>query len=178
MEMGRINGGAAGYGQAPRDDSRAILDDCTNIDVGINRIDADLTTIQKLQQDSLRATNESETAAINHELDALSTRTMDSYRNLVQQLKKLKGKPGAGSEQNKAQVGRVDRRLKQAIQDYQTLDAEYRKKLQEQMTRQYLIVRPNASTQEVREAVEDTTSTQIFSQAVSPPSLSVGLSFI
>ena len=46
------------------------------------------------------------------------------------------------------------------------MDSTFRKKLQEQMARQYRIVRPEASEAEVREAVEDTSNQQVFSQAL------------
>jgi syntaxin 1B/2/3 len=63
-------------------------------------------------------------------------------------------------------VGKVDRRLKTAINQYQQLDRDYRKKTNDQIARQYRIVRPDASDSEVREAVEDTSNRQVFSEAL------------
>ncbi|CRK26260.1 hypothetical protein BN1708_014441 [Verticillium longisporum] len=64
------------------------------------------------------------------------------------------------------EVGRVDRRLKQVIQQYQQIESTFRKKTQEQMARQYRIVRPDADESEVRQAVEDPNGGQVFSQAL------------
>ena len=75
----------------------------------------------------------------------------------------------SGDPRNAPQVGRVDRKLKAAINEYQQNESEFRKKLGAQMERQYRIVRPDASEQEVREAVEDTSNNQVFSQAVRDP---------
>ena len=168
--MGQVNGGANAGGYAPqptRQDPMAILNECRDVDRGIESIQNNLDRLQYLQQRSLDDPDASQNTATNRELDNLSSETMTLYRSFAGRIKKIKAMPGAGSGQNSAQVGRVDRKLKDAIQKYQTVDAEFRKKLQAQMARQYRIVRPDASESEVREAVEDTSSTQVFSQAVS-----------
>ena len=166
MEMGRINGAATGYGRNTQEDTMAILNDCTAIHREIDVIDENLSRLRTLQQDSLKAANVSQNTDTNRELDVLGTKTMDTYRNLVQRLKKVKSTPGAGSATNNAQVGRVDRRLRSAIQAYQTMDAEYRKELREQIARQYRIVNPAATVEQVNAVVDDPSNTQIFSQAV------------
>jgi len=88
------------------------------------------------------------------------------YRSFVARMKRIKSNPESGDPRNAAQVGRVDRRLKTAINKYQQVDQKYRRDMQEQTAREYRIVRPDASDAEVREASEDTSNTQIFSQAL------------
>jgi syntaxin 1B/2/3 len=179
--MGAVNGGnGAGYGQQQqrRDDPMAILNECRNIDNGVEQILKNLERLQYLQQQSLDDPDASQNTSTNRQLDSLSSETMTLYRSFVDRIRKLKGMPGAGSPQNSAQVGRVDRKLKDAIQRYQTVDADFRKKLQAQMARQYRIVRPDASESEVREATEDTSSNQVFSQAVSTAGQDMGSGLI
>lgn len=154
----------------------AILNECREVDRGIDSIGRNLERLQLLQQQALDDPDASQNTRTNRELDALSTETMTLYRSFAGRVKKIKQTPGAGDEKNAAQVGRVDRKLKDAIQRYQTVDAEFRKKLQAQMARQYRIVRPDASEAEVREACEDVSSTQVFSQAVSLPPTSCRVS--
>ena len=134
---------------------------------GIDSIGRNLERLQYLQQQSLDDTDASQNTQTNRQLDELSSETLNLYRSFAARIKKLKENPASGDPKNAAQVGSVDRRLKDAIQRYQTVDAEFRKKLQAQMARQYRIVRPDASEAEVREACEDVSSTQVFSQAVS-----------
>ena len=167
MEMNRLNGNGAagGYGQQ-RQDPMAILNECREISRGIDSIGRNLERLQLLQQQALDDPDASQNTRTNRELDSLSSETMTLYRSFAGRITKLKQTPGAGDEKNAAQVGSVDRKLKDAIQRYQTVDAEFRKKLQAQMARQYRIVRPDASEAEVREACEDVSSTQVFSQAV------------
>jgi len=110
--------------------------------------------------------NDPDPSAPTAQLDNASIQIMATYRALVDRVKRLKSKPESGNPALAPQIGRVDRKLKEAMHEYQKLDAEFRKKLQEQMARQYRIVRPEASEQEVREAVEDTSQQQVFSQAL------------
>jgi hypothetical protein len=81
-------------------------------------------------------------------------------------VKNIKQDPESGNPRNAPQVGKVDRRLKTTITRSQQLERDFRRKAQEQIERQYRIVRPDASDAEVREAVEDTSNQQVFSQAV------------
>jgi syntaxin 1B/2/3 len=92
---------------------------------------------------------------------------MGLYRSLTDRVRMVKSNAQSQQPKNLAQVGRVDRRLKQAIQEYQQVESTFRKKTQDQMARQYRIVRPDASEQEVRAAVEDTSQgAQVFQQAL------------
>ena len=156
------------YGNAPRHDNpMGILNECRDTDRAIDSIHQNLERLQYLQQQSIDDPDASQNTAVNRELDSLNTDTMTLYRNLANRVNKIKKMDGAGHENNAAQVRRVDNKLKDAIQKYQKLDAEFRKRLQAQMARQYRIVRPDASESEVREACEDTSGGQVFSQAVS-----------
>lgn len=162
MEPLAQNGGAFGRQQDPN----AILNECREIDKGIETIERYLENLKMLQKRALDDPDASEASAANRELDALSTDTMALYRNFVGRIKTIKSQPDSGSSKNAPQVGRVDRKLKAVINQYQNVESDFRKKLQAQMARQYRIVRPDATEAEVREAVEDTSNQQVFSQAL------------
>jgi syntaxin 1B/2/3 len=147
-------------------DPNAILNECREIDRGVDAIERQLENLKMLQQRSLDDPDSSQQSATNRQLDALSSETMTMYRNFAARVKALKQQPESGSPKNAPQLGKVDRRLKSAINQYQNVESDFRKKLQTQMARQYRIVRPEASEQEVREAVEDTSNQQVFSQAL------------
>ncbi|MCJ1357024.1 MAG: Plasma membrane t-SNARE, secretory vesicle fusion [Icmadophila ericetorum] len=166
VELGQVSGQTGGYPPPARDDPMAILNECREVSRGIDTIGQNLQQLQYLQQRALDDPDASQGTQTNRELDSLSSDTMTLYRSFAARITKLKQTPGAGDPKNAAQVGSVDRKLKDAIQKYQTVDADFRKRLQAQMARQYRIVRPDASEAEVREACEDTSSTQVFSQAL------------
>lgn len=150
-----------------RSDPNAILNECRDIDRGIDGIERNLEQLRMLQQRTLDDADASSSSAANRQLDALSSETMASYRTLTERVRVVKSNPDSRTPKNSPQVGRVDRRLKDAIRQYQSVESQFRKRTQDQMARQYKIVRPDASEQEVRAAVEDTSSNgQVFQQAL------------
>lgn len=165
--MTPVNGQAGSYGQQMGGDPNAILNECREVDRGIDSIERNLKHLRLLQQRSLDDSDASQSSVTNRELDAFSTETMTMYRNFAARIKSIKQQRESGAPRNAPQVGKVDRKLKAAINQYQQLDSEFRRKLQEQLERQYRIVSPNASDAEVREACENPANQQIFSQAVS-----------
>ncbi|KAI4118177.1 MAG: hypothetical protein LQ345_001727 [Seirophora villosa] len=160
MEMTAMNGTGSGR------DPNAILNECREIDRGIDSIERNLERLRFLHRRAIDDTDASQNTETNRELDALSSETMTLYRNFGHRLKVIKGMKESGDPRNSPQVGRVDRKLKTAINEYQQVDSDFRKKLSAQMERQYRIVRPEASDAEVQEAVQDTSNNQVFSQAL------------
>lgn len=154
-------------GQASRDPNY-ILNQCREIERGIDSVEQNIQQISSLHRRLLGDADPAQENAIRRQADDLGDETKAVYRNLVERVRVIKSSPESGNPRNAPQVGKVDRRLKKAIQNYQGVQTDFQKGLQSQMARQYRIVRPDASEAEVREAVEDTSNNQqIFSQAVS-----------
>ncbi|CAH0054498.1 unnamed protein product [Clonostachys rhizophaga] len=149
-----------------RADPNAILNECKDIDRGIEQVESNLDQLRVLQQRTLDDADNSASSTANQQLDSLSTETMALYRSLTERVRQVKSKPDAQSPKNKPQVSRVDRRLKAAIQQYQSVESQFRKRTQDQMARQYRIVRPDATEEQIRQVVEDPNGAQVFSQAL------------
>ncbi|KAH7027765.1 t-SNARE [Microdochium trichocladiopsis] len=143
-----------------------IFDEISQVNRGIDTIDQNLNQLKMLQQRSLDEADSSGSSNTSRQLNDLSADTMAQYRTLTDQVRQIKSNREAQQPKYRAQVGNVDRRLKQAIQAYQQVESQYRKRTQDQMARQYRIVRPDASEDEVRAAVEDQTGGQVFQQAL------------
>ena len=153
----------------PRDPN-AILNECVEIERAIDSItNTNLVQLRSLQTRSIDDPDASPTTLTNREIDILSSSTMALYRQLTTRIVAIKQTPTSADARNKPRVGMVDRKLKQVMLEFQQLEQAYRKKLGEQMARQYRIVNPDATEEEVRAAVEDTENNQVFSQAVLPP---------
>ncbi|KAH7156189.1 t-SNARE [Dactylonectria macrodidyma] len=163
VEMAPLAYNASSFGHG---DPNAILNECRDIDRGIENVEKNLEQLRILQQRTLDDADSSSNSAANRQLEALSTETMALYRGLTERVRTVKSNPESQSPKNSPQVSRVDRRLKDAIRQYQSVESQFSKRTQEQMARQYRIVRPDASEQEIREAVEDTSGRQVFSQAM------------
>ncbi|KAI1019525.1 hypothetical protein LB505_000583 [Fusarium chuoi] len=154
---------AGGFGQG---DPNAILNECRDIDRGIDTVEQNLEQLRMIQQRTLDDADSSGSSAASRQLDSLSADTMSLYRELTERVRTVKSNPEAKSPKNNPHVTRIDRRLKAAITQYQQVESQFRKRTQDQMARQYRIVRPDASEQEIQAAVEDTTGGQVFSQAM------------
>lgn len=163
VEMASLSQNGASFGQA---NSQSILNECADIGRGIDTIEQNLNQMKMLQQRSLADADNSAGSNTNRQLDSLSSETMAMYRSLTERVRMVKSNPESQQPKNAPQVGRIDRRLKQAIQNYQQTESQFRKQTQDQMARQYRIVRPDADEQEVQAAVDDPTGGQIFQQAL------------
>ncbi|KAK6949383.1 hypothetical protein Daesc_009458 [Daldinia eschscholtzii] len=162
VEMASLTQNQGGFGGG---NPNSILNEVTEINRGIDMIDRNLDQLKMLQQRALDDADVSASSNTNRQLDSLSSETMAQYRSLTERVRQLKSNPE--SQQKFAQqVRRVDSRLKDAIRAYQGVESAFRKKTQEQMARQYRIVRPDADEAEVRAAVEDQTGGQVFQQAL------------
>ncbi|TLS27088.1 hypothetical protein PpBr36_04570 [Pyricularia pennisetigena] len=170
VEMASLTQNGAGFsgqGASSNSDPNFILNECRSIDDGVGQIEGNLNQLRMLQDRSL---NEADAAGsqTQRQLDSLSSETMAMYRALTDRVRKVKSSPEASQARNTAQVNRVDRRLKAAINQYQQIESGFRQKSRDQLERQYRYVRPDADEREVRDAVEDAANGggQIFQQAL------------
>ncbi|KAF5021390.1 hypothetical protein F66182_6579 [Fusarium sp. NRRL 66182] len=163
VEMAPLAHNASSFGQG---DPNAILNECRDIDRGIDTVEQNLEQLRMIQQRTLDDADSSGSSAANRQLDALSADTMSLYRELTERVRTVKSNPESQSAKNNPHVTRIDRRLKAAITQYQQVESQFRKRTQDQMARQYRIVRPDATEQEIQAAVEDTSGGQVFSQAM------------
>ncbi|KAI0149736.1 t-SNARE [Hypoxylon sp. NC0597] len=162
VEMASLTQNTGNYGSG---NATSVLNEVSEINRGIDMIDRNLEQLKMLQQRALDDADASASSNTNRQLDALSSETMAQYRSLTERVRKLKSNPESQQKFGQ-QVRRVDGRLKDAIRAYQGVESAFRKKTQEQMARQYRIVRPDADEAEVRAAVEDQTGGQVFQQAL------------
>lgn len=152
--------GGQGYGP------NTILDQCRDVDEGVASVENYIKQINGLYRRLLSDVDPARENALRAEADELAEKIKLLYRNLIERMKTIKKMPDAGNARNTPQIDRVQRRLNQAVESYQKVQVSFRQDSEAQMARQYRIVRPDATEAEVREAVQDTSNQQIFSQAL------------
>ncbi|KAI5795191.1 t-SNARE [Geopyxis carbonaria] len=131
---------------------------------GIEKVNANISNIESLHARSLKDIDEQTSAQTQSQLNSIVAETSSLNKNLTQRIKILKGK--AGRDPSKGpQVGVLDRNFKDALRRYQMVEKTFADRTREQMARQYRIVRPEATEDEVREACEGEQG-QVFSQAL------------
>jgi syntaxin 1B/2/3 len=141
------------------DRALAIRDEIANIESQM------LTKLKSDQQAALNSADPSQAAT---KVSEMSANILKAYSVLVLQIRELKSDPGNQDEETMKgkQVKATDKALKLSMSNFETIDRDYTKKLKEQTARQFRIVRPDASEQEVREAVEDPRRGDVFVQAM------------
>ena len=152
----------AGYGNAGGSTGGNILNQCREIDQAIDDLGARLQDLKVIQSKVLAD------RASHSEVERTNSETLAAYKNLGERLRKIKSNPESGSPTNAPQVGRVDRKLKKAINDFQRLESDFRGQMQDAQVRQVQIVDTGISEDEARKLVDDPNfNGQVFSQAVS-----------
>ena len=155
-------------GNPTRGDSNAILNECREIDRDVELVEKTLVSLVAHYRQVLNDPNTDAQSSSRVALAVVRNEIMTYQRNLAARVKRLKSLPESGSPKNGPQVGRVERKLRGIMQQYQTAEMDFRKQTQTQMAREYRITTPEATDEQVQAALEDTSSNQIFSQAVQP----------
>lgn len=143
-------------------DPNQILNACKEITEGVSDIKGLLGQIQIAQGAALNDPSGNRSG----DVEKIATQILAMYHDLIDRMKSIKRMPESGTPRNAQQVGMVDRSLKKTYQDYLNIDRQFRQRSNEQSARQYRIVRPDASEDEVREAVENPDNQQVFQQAM------------
>ncbi|KAL5462751.1 hypothetical protein PMIN06_001444 [Paraphaeosphaeria minitans] len=142
-------------------DPNAILNECREVDRALDQIDAQLDNLERTMQAQATSATPNNTEVTN-----LTTQIMAGYRALVTRVKTIKSKPESGNPRNAPQVGKVDRRLKAVMNRYQNVEKKFRQDQQEAIKRQYRIVNPNATEEELQEVAADSSNDGVFAQAL------------
>ncbi|KAF8575799.1 t-SNARE [Ramaria rubella] len=101
-----------------------------------------------------------------HQLDGLVKETSALSDKLKVRIQNLhtKDADGRDGEIRKQQTGLVKHKFVQAIQNYQQVEQTYRLKYKQRMERQFRVVKPDATSEEVKAVVDDAPGGQVFAQ--------------
>lgn len=161
VEMQGVGLSENGYAQQQTPvDPNVILNECRAIGRAIDDLGSCLGALQQSQSQFISSKNSIEN------VNALSADIYSTYRKLASRVQRVKSQPESQAPRNKPQVDFLDRRIRKAIVSYQQLESRFRKDVEEQQRRQFLIVRPDATEAEIKEATGAGTDTQIFQQAL------------
>jgi len=137
-------------------------------------------------QDSLRTFNDNvarigdlHSRSLGEMGDSAAQRTATQLEELVEDTSALgatlkrrikalerQGASGRDGTIRKQQTALVKSKFVEAIQNYQTVEQQYRTKYKQRLERQFKIVKPDATPDEVKAVVNDDQGGQIFSQAL------------
>ncbi|KAJ6630682.1 t-SNARE [Mycena sp. CBHHK59/15] len=160
----RFNSSAGGGG----DSMSAFYTEISSLQDSLRTFNDNVARISDLHSRSLNNTDDAAAQQNAAHLDELVEDTSALSATLKRRIKALEKQGGSGRDGQirKQQTALVKSKFVEAIQNYQTVEQQYRSKYKQRMERQFKIVKPDASPEEVRAVVNDENNGQIFSQAL------------
>ncbi|TFY81769.1 hypothetical protein EWM64_g2243 [Hericium alpestre] len=135
----------------------------------IRQFESNVSRVSEMHARSLGSLEESEqNTAILDELVSETRNLSNQIKNRIQDLEKQPVPPGQDLRIRKNQTSLVRTKFVEAVQNYQQVEQQYRRRYKERVERQFKIVKPDATQDEVNAVVNDETGAggQIFSQAL------------
>lgn len=161
-----------GAGNGSSDPMSDFYAEVSSIQDGIAEFSANVARISELHSRSLNSTDESvsrQNAALLDDLGLQTRRLSTSLKERIQALdaKALPRPQDARVQKN--QIGLLRSKFVEVLQNYQTVERDYRARYRQRVERQFKIVKPDATQEEVNAVVDDVGGggDQIFSQALS-----------
>ncbi|PIL24120.1 transporter [Ganoderma sinense ZZ0214-1] len=175
-----ILGGGNGYGapQSPADangsaDAMAnFYNQVTVVQDSITQFSNNVSRIADLHSRTLNITDAAASRESAAELDELVGQTRELSNSLKAKIQVLSSFPVTRPQDQairKNQTSLLRQKFVEALQHYQTVERDYRQRYRQRVERQFKIVKPDASPEEVAAVVNDTegSGAQIFTQALS-----------
>ncbi|KAK7457836.1 hypothetical protein VKT23_010180 [Stygiomarasmius scandens] len=173
-EMSQVVNGAGGGGSTVQN----FLSEITSIQSSISQLDSNIRTISTLHSRSLNTgTDGGESkAALASTLDNLITETRSLTTSIKQRIQTLGDETKDLAKNGKVQqtdldlrrdhLSRIRSRFMESIQEYQRVEQDFNSKSRERAARQYKIVKPDATPEEIKELVSNGVESQgIFAEA-------------
>ncbi|KAK9764581.1 hypothetical protein K7432_007782 [Basidiobolus ranarum] len=156
----------------PANSLNNFLQEVTEVEDVITLFQQNVRRIQELHANVLDAFSEEQITSIGNQTDKLVSETFQLGNNIKERLKgmalanrKATGGPGQVQiRRNKYQA--LQEKFVEAIKNYQVVEHESRTRYRERMERQYRIVKPDASEEEISNVLDADGGNQLFAQAL------------
>jgi len=152
----------------PPGDMPAFYAAISSIQDALRTFNDNVARISDLHSRSLNNMDDAEAQRNAAQLDELVEDTSALSATLKKRVKVLEAQRGSGRDGQirQQQTALVKSKFVEAIQNYQSVEQQYRTKYKQRMERQFKIVKPDATPEEVKAVVNDEQGGQIFSQAL------------
>jgi len=149
-------------------DMHAFYAEISSIQDALRTFNDNVARIGDLHSRSLNNMDDAAAQRNAAQLDELVEDTSALSATLKKQIKVLEAQRGSGRDGQirQQQTALVKTKFVEAIQNYQSVEQQYRARYKQRMERQFKIVKPDATPEEVKAVVNDEQGGQIFSQAL------------
>ncbi|EMD38443.1 hypothetical protein CERSUDRAFT_113604 [Gelatoporia subvermispora B] len=153
---------------AAGDSMSAFYSEISSIQDELKTFNDNVRRIGDLHSRSLDNTDDAAAQRVAQQLEDLVADTTALSNMLKRRVKALErqGTTGRDGQIRKQQTGLVKQKFMEAIQSYQSVEQQFRTKYKQRLERQFKIVKPDATQEEVQAVVDNDQGGQIFSQAL------------
>ncbi|KAJ7750654.1 syntaxin [Mycena metata] len=164
VELGRLNTNGSSLDSMP-----AFLAEATSIQDSVVSFTRNVTRISELNTRALSALGD-DAASVKTQLDKLVQETMALSTELKNRITRLQGAVGSAARPQEREIRQnrathVRTKFTEALQTYRQVEQEYQTKARQRVERQYRIVKPDATQDEINQAIEGG-GEQVFMQAL------------
>ncbi|KAI6160103.1 t-SNARE [Pisolithus thermaeus] len=140
----------------------------SSIQDSLKTFSLNVSQIDELHSRSLNNTDDAAQQRVSSQLERLVAETSELSTQLKRRIQALEKQGGSGRDGQirKQQTAFVKSKFVDAIQKYQQMEQQHRQKYKQRIERQVRIVKPDATPEEIRAAVDDESGGQVFSQAL------------
>jgi len=173
-EMQNVGNGGPGLG--PGSSLQAFFAEIETINQSLQQLKENITQINVLHNTVLNSTtNEQRQEQAQRDLEGLTndtSRLTNSIKLRIKNLSELNDKmpnvPGNEGEKNtrRLQVAAQKKKFMDYIQEYREVERNSREKYRTRMERQYKIVKPDATQEEIKYAMDNDQGSQVFASAL------------
>ena len=142
-----------------------FMNQISRINQGLDRYEAIIDRVDRLHKELLTEVNEERVQEVRTALDNYVAQASNIQYQLKDDIKDAQ-RQGLRDTNKQAQAENSRQRFLKLIQDYRIIDADYKDENKEQAKRQYMVIQPEATEEEVEAAITDVGGQQIFSQAL------------
>ncbi|ESK85772.1 syntaxin-like protein [Moniliophthora roreri MCA 2997] len=171
-EMSMVRNGV----QPEASTTQQFLTEITTLQASVSQLSSNIRTIRDLHLQSINSTQPSSSNAVSETLDstvedtrALCNRIKHQIETLGNDTKDLGIKGKLTQQEGEMRMNRlahVRSKFVETLQEYQRVEQDHRVKVRERAERQFRMVQPDATPEQVRQAVESDSGSQIFMQAL------------
>ncbi|EKM55383.1 uncharacterized protein PHACADRAFT_255972 [Phanerochaete carnosa HHB-10118-sp] len=165
-----------GYGMSNGADAMsAFYTEITSIQDAISQYNSNVSRISDLHSRILNSTDENTNHKNEDVLDDVVAQTRDLGNSIKSRIQSLEAQPAQPGQDMRIRKNRTDfarSKFVEALQNYQQVERDYRARYKQRVERQFRIVKPDATQDEINTVVNDTSGggDQIFAQALTSSS--------
>jgi len=150
------------------EDMSTFYSEISSLQDSIRTLEGNVTRISDLHNRSLNNMDDAAAERNTRDLTALVTETSRLSNELKKRIKKQEGEAGRSGNAmvRRQQIAATKAKFIEVIQNYQGVEQQFRGKYKQRMERQFRIVKPDATPEEVRAVVDNDQGDQIFAQAL------------